>query len=123
MKKILYRVLIRGFGIITFLLAVGTLFFMYVEGLSPIDAFYYAGTTLTTLGSSPYVPQTSLGKISTVLYTMIGIGILFYVIGKLFHLIFSKTLLDPIFHERHQLFYTKLLRKKIQEEIKSKKKK
>ena len=123
MKKILYHVLIRGFSIIAFMLLVGTLFFMYAEDLSPIDAFYYAGTTLTTLGSSPYVPQTSMGKIATVLYTMIGIGILFYVIGKLFHIIFSKTLLDPIFHERHQLFYTKLLKQKLQKEIRGKKKK
>lgn len=86
---------------IAVLLAIGTIFYSEVEKLSLLDAFYLAGTTITTLGIGDFSPQTGAGKIFTVLYTLVGIGTLFFVLGKVFHIVLTKTFIDPLFHDQH----------------------
>nr|7OQ1_A Chain A, Potassium channel protein [Bacillus cereus ATCC 14579]7OQ1_B Chain B, Potassium channel protein [Bacillus cereus ATCC 14579] len=60
----------------------GTIFYSTVEGLRPIDALYFSVVTLTTVGSE-LMPQTDFGKIFTILYIFIGIGLVFGFIHKL----------------------------------------
>nr|3K03_A Chain A, Potassium channel protein NaK [Bacillus cereus]3K03_B Chain B, Potassium channel protein NaK [Bacillus cereus]3K04_A Chain A, Potassium channel protein NaK [Bacillus cereus]3K04_B Chain B, Potassium channel protein NaK [Bacillus cereus] len=60
----------------------GTIFYSTVEGLRPIDALYFSVVTLTTVGDTP-PPQTDFGKIFTILYIFIGIGLVFGFIHKL----------------------------------------
>nr|7OPH_A Chain A, Potassium channel protein [Bacillus cereus ATCC 14579]7OPH_B Chain B, Potassium channel protein [Bacillus cereus ATCC 14579]7OQ2_A Chain A, Potassium channel protein [Bacillus cereus ATCC 14579]7OQ2_B Chain B, Potassium channel protein [Bacillus cereus ATCC 14579] len=60
----------------------GTIFYSTVEGLRPIDALYFSVVTLTTVGSD-ISPQTDFGKIFTILYIFIGIGLVFGFIHKL----------------------------------------
>jgi len=115
------KVLLRGFLLIFGLLLIGTIFYSLVEKLPIVDAFYLSGATLTTLGFGDITPITNVGKVFSVFYALAGIGTLFFIMGKLFHIVFSQTLLDPVFHERHQLYYKKLLEKKTtQEKIKKK---
>ena len=115
------KVLLRGFVLIFVLLLIGTTFYLFIEKLPIIDAFYLSGATLTTLGFGDITPVTNAGKIFSVFYALAGIGTLFFIMGKLFHIIFSQTLLDPVFHERHQLYYKKLLEKQnLQKKIKKK---
>ena len=52
----------------------GTFFFRFVERMSWIDAFYFIIVTLTTVGFGDLVPQTRLGKLFTVFYIILGIG-------------------------------------------------
>lgn len=93
------QVILRGLLIVGVLLFVGTVFFSVVEGLSLVDAFYFSGTTLTTLGYGDIAPVTDAGKIFSVLYALVGIGTIFYFSSQLFHTIFTKPLLKRSFHE------------------------
>ena len=47
-----------------------------MERWSPLDAFYFSVTTLTTVGFGDLAPQTALGKLFTVLYLFVGLGII-----------------------------------------------
>jgi len=68
-----FRVLVY---LVVLLLLSGTIFYSIVEGWSPLDAFYFSATTLTTVGFGDLAPQTALGKLCTVLYLFVGLGII-----------------------------------------------
>lgn len=58
------------------ILIIGTTVYHYVEGWSWLDSFYFSIITLTTIGYGDFSPQTILGKLFTILYILIGIGII-----------------------------------------------
>ena len=58
------------------ILIIGTIVYHYVEGWSWLDSFYFSIITLTTIGYGDFSPQTTLGKLFTILYILIGIGII-----------------------------------------------
>lgn len=68
------------FQALFFLVAVtflsGTIFYHNVEGWSLLDSFYFCAITLTTVGYGDLSPATAVGKLFTVLYLCIGIGLL-----------------------------------------------
>jgi voltage-gated potassium channel Kch len=67
----------RGLVFLTLaLLASGTVFYSSVEGWSILDALYFSVMTLTTVGYGDLAPHTALGKIFTMLYVLVGLGIL-----------------------------------------------
>lgn len=57
-------------------IGVGAVFYHYVEGLSWLDSFYFCVITLTTVGYGDITPQTNIGKIFTMFYILIGVGII-----------------------------------------------
>lgn len=57
------------------ILASGTIFYSQVEGWSWVDALYFSATTLSTVGLGDISPVTQLGKIFTVLYIFVGVGV------------------------------------------------
>ncbi|KYG37989.1 transporter [Bacillus gaemokensis] len=61
----------------------GGSFHSTVEGLRIIDALYFSVVTLTTVGYGDFSPQTDFGKIFTIFYICIGIGLVFGFIHKL----------------------------------------
>ena len=64
------------FALVIILLVIGTAFYHQVEGFSWLDSFYFTSVTLTTVGYGDFVPVTSIGKVFTVIYLFVGIGII-----------------------------------------------
>jgi len=58
------------------IIAIGTVFYRAVEGWAWIDALYFTVVTLTTVGYGDLTPQTSAGKLFTIAYILVGLGIL-----------------------------------------------
>lgn len=64
------------FVLVVVTLASGTLFYHGVEGWGWLDSLYFCVTTLTTVGYGDFTPHTDAGKIFTIVYLFVGIGIL-----------------------------------------------
>lgn len=58
------------------ILLAGTLFYHYVEGWRWLDALYFSVITLTTVGYGDFSPKTDAGKLFTIVYIFVGLGIL-----------------------------------------------
>ena len=54
----------------------GAFIYRYLEGWGWIDSIYFSVITLTTVGYGDLSPQTDAGKIFTIFYIIIGIGII-----------------------------------------------
>lgn len=87
-----FRALSRGFRepkfrrlvfIVVALLSSGTIVYHFVEGWDIIDALYFSMTTLTTVGTPMLYPNTIVGKIFTMVYLMVGIGVMLSLLTKL----------------------------------------
>jgi voltage-gated potassium channel len=57
-------------------LVTGALFYAKVEGWNLLDAVYFCFVTLTTIGYGDLAPTKPISKIFTILYIIVGIGIL-----------------------------------------------
>lgn len=68
-----FRGLLTSVGL---LLLVGMVFYHNVEGWSWLDALYFSLITLTTVGYGDFSPQTAGGKIFTMVYVVLGLGVL-----------------------------------------------
>ncbi len=74
-----------------FVLFFGTIAFHIIEGWRLLDSFYFCFITLTTIGYGDFSPQTDLGKIFTMVYIVIGLGLI---------LSFIRTIYDHFNHVR-----------------------
>jgi voltage-gated potassium channel Kch len=61
----------------------GVVFYWLFEGLSPLNALYFSVTTLATVGYGDYSPETALGKLFTIVYVLVGVGILLAFLSRL----------------------------------------
>ena len=67
----------RGPVLLVFsLLIAGTVFYSLVEGWSVTDSIYFCAMTLATVGFGDLVPETTFAKLFTVVYVLVGIGLL-----------------------------------------------
>lgn len=62
--------------LVVVLLASGSLFYWRFEGWNFLDSLYFSVITLTTVGYGDFSPQTTAGKVFTIVYVLIGLGIL-----------------------------------------------
>jgi voltage-gated potassium channel len=72
-SDVAFRILL---ALVVSLLVSGTTFFTLVEGWSVLDSLYFSVTTLTTVGFGDPAPTTALGKIFTILYIFVGLGVI-----------------------------------------------
>ena len=74
----------RGlFALAVVLMLSGTLFYRGVEGWSALDSLYFSVTTLTTVGYGDLAPTTPASKVFTMVYLLLGVGVLVGFVGKL----------------------------------------
>lgn len=73
---------------------VGTLSYSFFEGWNLIDSLYFTVVTLTTVGFGDFAPKTDFGKIFTVVYIFIGLGLILAFINQT-----AKTALEK-HHQR-----------------------
>lgn len=64
---------------------IGMVVYHFLEGWSWLDALYFSFITLTTVGFGDYAPQTEAGKIFTIIYIIIGIGIILTFINTIYN--------------------------------------
>ena len=67
-----FRALLLLYGA---LLLIGTVFYVRTEGWSVLDALYFCVVTLATVGYGDFAPRTSVGKVFTIVYILIGAGV------------------------------------------------
>lgn len=77
----------RLLGVVVLMLSAGAHIYHRLEGWSYLNALYFTVITLTTIGYGDFTPQTNLGKIFSMLYILLGLGVL----GALIGLISSKS--------------------------------
>ena len=67
------------------ILALGMLMYQFLEGWDWIDALYFSVITLTTVGYGDFSPQTTAGKIFTIFYIILGIGMILTFVHTLYN--------------------------------------
>jgi len=67
------------------ILFIGTMAYHHLEGWSYIDSLYFSIITLTTVGYGDFSPQTTQGKMFTIFYIFLGIGIILAFINTLYN--------------------------------------
>ncbi len=59
------------------------IYMVMVEGLSPLEAYYFLVTTSTTVGYGDYSPKTPLGQLLVTFYMIVGIALLGIFLAKI----------------------------------------
>ncbi len=85
--------------IVVILLALGTAFYTWFEGFSPINALYFSATTLTGVGSIEHTPHTDFGKLFTIAYIFSGIGIILFFINAMVYKAQQRHPLQALFEK------------------------
>ncbi|MBE99186.1 potassium channel family protein [Flavobacterium coralii] len=75
-----YRELLYTTAVI---LAIGTVAYHFIEGWGIIDSLYFSVVTLTTIGFGDLSPKTDAGKLFTIAYIIMGIGVILHFINTL----------------------------------------
>ena len=67
---------VRGILVVTATMVLwASAFYRYVEGWSWLDSVYFSVVTISTVGYGDFSPATDAGKLFTVFYIVIGLGI------------------------------------------------
>lgn len=90
----------------------GTYIYHSVEGWGYLDSVYFLVITATTIGYGDVTPQTGLGKIITIFYAFIGIGIFLYLVSLVSHYVFEKKVKTRITNIKERRGETKKKRRK-----------
>lgn len=69
------------------------------QSLSYLDSVYFTVITIATIGYGDIVPKSDLGKIFTMCFSFLGIGMAFYFFSVIGRYIFKKQLRDKLVEE------------------------
>ena len=100
---------------VVFLLIVsGTYLYHNVEGWNYLDSVYFIIITATTIGYGDIAPQTDLGKIITIFYPLVGIGVFLYLVSLISRSVFEKKVKTRITNikQKEGMYKKKGLRKR-----------
>ncbi len=62
-------------GLTAFVILGGAPFYMTVEGWGFVDSLYFATVTISTVGYGDLSPETAFGRLFTIGYIVVGIGL------------------------------------------------
>jgi voltage-gated potassium channel Kch len=82
--------------ILIILILAGTAMFHNIEGWRYLDSMYFTVVTVTTIGYGDFTPKTDLGKIITIFYLFLGVGIVLYLFSVVSRFMFSKHLREKL---------------------------
>lgn len=68
-----------------FVLLLGSVVYHFLEGWSWVDSLYFSVITLTTIGYGDFSPVTDAGKLFTIFYIIIGLGMILTFINAVYH--------------------------------------
>jgi len=66
--------------VIGLMIAIGTIFYYYIENWSWIDSLFFSISYITTAGHATMVPLTDIGKLFTSVYLLVGVSIGLYIL-------------------------------------------
>lgn len=66
-------------------IAIATVFYRAVEGLRWIDSLYFSVITVSTVGYGDISPETHAGKVFTMAYAVVGIGVFVALVSTIGH--------------------------------------
>ena len=66
------------------MIAIGAVVYHFLEGWDWIDCVYFSVITLSTIGYGDFSPQTTGGKLFTIFYILVGIGIILTFINTVY---------------------------------------
>ena len=104
----LARGLLLIFGLLSVVLAAGTVGFHVVEGWAWFDSFYMALITLTTVGFGEVFPMSTEGRVFASLFMLSGVTAMFVSIALLGDLVIKLELADYFGRRRRQRMFGKL---------------
>lgn len=67
-----------------FIVVIGTVVYHFVEHWTWLDSLYFSVITLTTIGFGDFAPQTDIGKAFTIVYIVIGVGLILAFINTVY---------------------------------------
>lgn len=67
----------------------GTIFYRSIEGWPWADALYFSVTTMSTVGFGDLSPATTIGKLFTVVFIFVGVGVFVLLLAQ-----FARALLS-----------------------------
>jgi hypothetical protein len=69
--------------LLTMSVLIGSVFYHWVEGWSWLDSAYFSVVALTTVGDATLGPTSSLSKIFTMGFSLVGIGLVLAFLSRL----------------------------------------
>ncbi len=66
------------------IIGIGSTVYHYLEGWSWVDCIYFSVITLTTIGYGDFSPQTDAGKLFTIFYILVGLGMILSFINTVY---------------------------------------
>lgn len=79
-----------------------TVFYMVAEGWRWIDALYFAVVTIATVGYGDLVPATDAGKLFTIAYVIVGVGLFVATAAALAEHVFARARRHRLAAERRR---------------------
>jgi voltage-gated potassium channel len=73
-------------------IAFGTSGYVFIEGMSPFEAFYMTVITISTVGFSEIKPLSDIGRVITIIVIGMGISLLTYTLGQVARIIVEGEL-------------------------------
>lgn len=84
----------------TSILSMATLFYTVVEGWTILDAAYFSVVTAATIGYGDFVPATALGKLFTLGFVFVGVGLFVVLATAIAAEFYTRIQEEPLIHDQ-----------------------